>query len=210
MKKLTSLLLALAMICAIFAGCNNTQTTTPTDTKPADTTEKPADTTPAAPEAQGPESALAAMEAIWNAHDEDSQFMAFGGNAEEPVMGAPGKFNLENAEALAATLYIPEDQIGSIDDAATLLHMMNANTFTGAVLHVTSDAKAFGDTMKDAILKTQWICGMPDHLMVANLGGGYVAVAFGEAEIMGNFEKNLTAVFAGAEILHSEDIVLDF
>ena len=48
-------------------------------------------------------------------------------------MDAPGKFDISKTEELGITLGLPEDLWDDIDDAASMVHMMNANTFTGAV-----------------------------------------------------------------------------
>ena len=41
-------------------------------------------------------------------------------------------------------LYIPAENVSMIDEAASLIHAMNANTFTGAAFHLTDAGNADG------------------------------------------------------------------
>jgi hypothetical protein len=90
-----------------------------------------------------------------------------------------------------------------VDEAASLLHMMNANTFTGAAFHLTdaANAQALTDALKSNILSTQWMCGFPDKLLIATVNGEYVVSAFGNAEIMDNFKAKLTEVYGEAAVI---------
>ena len=67
-----------------------------------------------------------------------------------------------------------------------MIHMMNANTFTGAAYHLTGDVSAdeFADALKEGILAKQWICGMPDTLVVINVDGQYVIAAYGADDLV--------------------------
>ena len=84
-----------------------------------------------------------------------------------------------------------------IDGAASLMHAMNANTFTGAAYHVADagNLDAFVAAMKGAIESNQWMCGFPEKLIIATLGEDYAVVAFGAADIIDNFKTKLTAAY---------------
>ncbi len=194
MKKIISLILAGVMMLSL-AACG---------------TEKPAETN--APETTAPavtvESSLAVLEDIWALYGDDEKFAVIGGNMEAPVDGAPGNYDMAYAENLSWNLLVPADQLANIDQAATMIHMMNANTFTCGVVHLVegTDAAAFAQVMRDAIQNNQWMCGFPETLTVAVIGGEYVLIAFGVNDAMNPFMNHFGEAFAGAEVLFNEAI----
>lgn len=149
---------------------------------------------------------------VWNAvmevYNEDDKFSVFGGDAENAVMDAPGKFDIGKTEELEYTLRLPQSQFANIDDAASMVHMMNANTFTGAVYHLKdgTDMNTFAEEVKDNILATQWMCGFPDTLLIIDVDGAYVITAFGEAQIMETFKNNALSALNGAQVIAEEPI----
>ena len=112
------------------------------------------------------------------------------------------------AENLTWNLLIPEAEIANVAEAATMIHMMNANTFTcGAVRLVEgADVEAFANTMRDAIQNNQWMCGFPENLTIAVIGGEYVVIAFGVNDAMTPFKAHLAQAYADAEVLFNEAI----
>ncbi|MDE7017016.1 MAG: hypothetical protein K2P65_05485 [Lachnospiraceae bacterium] len=144
---------------------------------------------------------------VWNAivasYGEGELFSVYGGDSENAVMDAPGKFDVSKTEELEYTLRLPQSQFDNIDDAASMVHMMNANTFTGAVYHLKdgTDLESFTDEVKTNVLATQWLCGFPDTLVIINVDGAYVITAFGEAGIMETFKANALSALSGAEVI---------
>ena len=140
---------------------------------------------------------------VWDTFGEDQKFAAMGGDFANPVDGKAGLFNIADTENLTYMLYIPADNVAMVDEAASLLHMMNANTFTGAAFHLTdaTNAQALTDALKSNILSTQWMCGFPDKLLIATVNGEYVVSVFGNAEIMDNFKAKLTEVYGEAAVI---------
>ena len=193
MKKIISLVLAAVMVLSM-AACNGANNETPDETQ--------------APAANVPGSALEILENIWNAYGEDEKFAVIGGNMESPVDGAPGNYDMAYAENLSWNLLVPAEQLASIDEAATMIHMMNANTFTSGVVHLTegTDAAAFAQVMRDAIQSNRWMCGFPETLTVAVIGGEYVVIAFGVNDAMNPFMTHFAEAFPGADILFNEAI----
>lgn len=188
MKKLISLLLVLVMVAAMVAGCNNASN---------DGTK--------APDAQGPASALEILEKVWGSYAEDEKFFAMGGDMNNMVDNAPGKFSIQDTDGLTYTLLVPADQIANIDDAASLVHGMMTNNFTCGAFHVTGDVAAFAEAMKTAVQGNQWMCGMPEKLVIAVIGE-YVVMAYGVNDAINPFETKLTAAYPGAELKVSEAI----
>lgn len=197
MKKIIALLLALTMLVA-FAGCNNTNAPETTEgTKPVETTTAP--TTEAAPVAA---SALEILETVWAQFGEDEKFFAMGGDFDAIVDGAPGK--VTNTDFMSSNLIVPAEQVAGITDAAALTHGMNANTFTGAA-YAVADAQAFATAMQTAIQGNQWMCGFPEKLLIAEVGG-YVVVVFGHGDAVTPFQTKLTAAYPTTNILVDEAI----
>lgn len=223
MKKFFALILAGLMIFAL-ASCGNTENnettkapektegtmgttaTTGGTEKPEDTT-APEDTTSGTPEE--PETpvgnALDILNTIWSSYADDEKFAIIGG--DERVMDAPGTLDPSNTQTMSGSYYIPEANAAMVDDAASMIHMMNANTFTGGVYHLKDAANvdAFASAVKDNILGAQWICGFPDKVLVISIDD-YVIVVFGAEEIIDNFGAKTAAAFNGAEVLYDEII----
>ena len=193
MKKFISLVLAAVMVLSM-AACNGANNETPDETQ--------------APAANVPGSALEILENIWNAYGEDEKFAVIGGNMEAPVDGAPGNYDMAYAENLTWNLLVPADQLANVDQAATMIHMMNANTFTSGVVHMAAgaDAAAFAAAMREAVQSNRWMCGFPETLVIAVIGGEYVLVAFGVNDAMNPFQTHLAEAYADAEILYNEPV----
>ena len=218
MKKIVSLALAGVMVLSL-AACGNgkpAETNAPETTAPIETTVVPETTV--APETTAPEAetqapaasagAVAILENIWNLYGEDEKFAVIGGNMESPVDGAPGNYDMAYAENLTWNLLVPEDQIANVAEAATMIHMMNANTFTSGVVRLAegTDAEAFAQVMRDAIQNNQWMCGFPETLTIAVIDGEYVLIAFGVNDAMTPFKARFHAAYADEEFLFDEAI----
>ena len=199
MKKIIAMLLALTMLVA-FAGCNNTTAPETTEgTTPVETTTAPT-TEPVATVA----SALEILETTWNLFGEDEKFFVMGGDFDNLVDGAPGAVNVAGVDFLTGNLIVPADQTANITDAASLIHAMNANTFTCAA-YAVADVQAFADAMKTAIQGNHWMCGFPEKLVIAEVGG-YVVVMFGHGDAVNPFLTNLNTAYPTTNILAEEAI----
>ena len=196
MKKLISLALVLAMALSILAGCG----TTPADNGGANND---------AAEVAAPASALEVLENIWALYGEDEMFPVIGGNMEAPVDGAPGNYDMAYVENLPFNLVVPHTELANVTEAATMIHMMNANTFTAGVVKMAdgTDMAAFADTMADALKNNQWMCGMPEHMIIADMGGNYMLIAFGVNDAMVPFSNHLTEAYANVTPIYSESMV---
>ena len=105
MKRILTMLLALAMVFSV-AACGKKSNDGAND-KPVDVLTK-----------------------VWDTYKDDEKFAAGGGDANNMVMDGPGKYDVSDVEGLDAQLGFPQASVALIDDAASLVHMMNANTFT--------------------------------------------------------------------------------
>ena len=193
MKKILAIVLALVMVMAM-AGCNNngSETTTTAATTAGIVTA---------------ESALALLEGAWGNYAEDEKFAVIGGDFGNPVDNAPGVYDLKEAEGLSATLLIPADQLANVTEAATMVHMMNANTFTGGAVRLAegTDTAAFALAVRDAIQNNQWMCGFPEKLVVATLGD-HIVIAYGLNDAMGPFQQHLVEAYPDITLTYDEVI----
>ena len=199
MKKMLAMLLAALMVMSMVA-CGNTEPAENKDTTPETTV---APTTEATEAPAVAESALEILETVWALFGED-QFYVIGGDFDAMVDGAPGKVAVTNVDFLTGNLIVPAEQTANITDAASLIHGMNANTFTCAA-YAVADVNAFATAMQSAIQGNQWICGFPEKLLIAEVGG-YVVVVFGHGDAVNPFQANLAEAYPTANILIDEAI----
>lgn len=151
--------------------------------------------------------ALEILNNVWATYEENEMFAAGGGDSANLNFEGAGKFDVTNTEELDFTLGFPTEHADKIDDAASLMHMMNANTFTGGVFHVTDAAnvQTVADSLKTNILSRQWMCGFPEKLIIVSVDN-YVVSAFGNGELIENFKTKLTTVYENASVLYEEVI----
>lgn len=162
----------------------------------------------AAKDGKQAESALDVLQSTWETYEEENKFAAGGGDSQNMVMDEPGKFDVANTEELNGTLGFPADSAGKIDDAASLMHMMNANTFTAGAYHVTNadDVQGVADALKESIMNRQWMCGFPETLIIVKVNDNYLVSAFGNGEIIETFKTKLTGVYADATVVYEESL----
>lgn len=154
------------------------------------------------------ESAIDVLNSVWATYDEENKFAAGGGDSHNMVMDEPGEFDATNTEELDATLGFPTAYADKIDEAASLMHMMNANTFTGGAYHVTNaeDVAAVCDALKENIMNRQWMCGFPETLIIVTVDDNYVVSAFGNGQIIEYFKNKLTGTFANVTVVYEESL----
>jgi len=146
---------------------------------------------------------------VWTDYAAEEMFPAMGGDLANSVMEAPGKYAVDAEEGLDYLLAVPESAVSMIDDAASLVHMMNQNTFTGGAFHVADAAnqQAFADAVKDNLAARQWICGQPDLYKIYAVGDDYVVSVFGASDLISTFDGKLTAEYGEAvTVLYEESI----
>lgn len=190
MKKFLSMLLALVLVTTIVAGCRNT---TPEQTDGGATAE----------------TALEVLQNIWNRLSDTEKFPVYGGDANNMVDGAPGEFSISDTDGLMYNLLVPENQVGNIHQAASLVHGMMSNNFTCGVFRLKDGADAFGfaDAMGNSFKNNQWLCGTPEQLLVAVIGGDYVLAAYGLGDALDRIQTKLTEAYPNAQIKYAEAIV---
>ena len=184
-------------------------------------TEKPAEEKPAEPPVETPEpetpaedkpaaavdDALTILNAIWNTYSDEEKFPAAGGDSEHAVDGAPGSFDVSNADSLSYQLTFPADDASLIDSAASLVHMMNLNTFTCGAFHVAdaNNVTRLADDLRTTIQAKRWMCGFPDKLVIVTVGQSVLSV-YGNEELVNTFRDKLLASYSAATAVYDEAI----
>ena len=173
MKKLVSLVLA-AVLALSLAACGKDNTNDGGPVKPT--------------------SALNVLETVWNTYGEDEKFPTVGGAFSDVDVkeNAPGAYDLTDRAEADRVLGLPETAL--VDQAASLVHMMNQNTFTAAAYHATDDPDALAQQLRDNIQQRQWMCGFPDKLIVAVVGD-YVVAAYGAEDLVDGFMNHLSGIY---------------
>lgn len=202
MKRVLSVMVAGAVMCSLFVGCSSQSDAT---TNPSQSQISSQPTTNAPEQTQGVSSAVEALESVWNLFAEEEKFWVIGGGHKNTVDNAPGAVELTDTDYLTASLLIPQAQLGSITEAASMVHAMNGNNFTCGVYKV-ADVSEFANAMQTALQNHQWICGMPELLKIVDLGGGYVLVAFGIGDAMNPFFQKLATAHPQAKTLLDESV----
>lgn len=193
MKKLSSILLVVAMVFACIA-CGNTKNN-------------------GAEVKDATEILTKAWEEYNKSASEDLKFPVGGGNIENfelIVMDNAGKCDtsLEGAkDALSTSFCISADAIDMTDDAANMMNMMMANNFSAAAYHIADKAnveKVVND-IKDKTMNNQWMCGFPEKLIIVTVNDDYVVSAFGNGQVIEAFKTAITTVYGKAAVVSVEE-----
>lgn len=171
--------------------------------QPEQKPETPAEDKPAA----AVDDALTILNAIWNTYSDEEKFPAAGGDSEHAVDGAPGSFDVSNADSLSYLLTFPADDASLIDSAASLVHMMNLNTFTCGAFHVAdaNNVARLADDLRTTIQAKRWMCGFPDKLVIVTVGQSVLSV-YGNEELVNTFRDKLLASYSAATAVYDEAI----
>lgn len=193
MKKSVALMLAAVLVFSVTA-CSVSKGA-------ADSTETTKDETDG-------KTAQEILKDVWAVYEEEEKFPIIGGDYENMVQDEPGTVNVSDGEALDTLLGFPTDHVKLIDDGASMMHMMNQNTFTAGIYHVTdaADVRTVADAIKENVLNRQWICGFPDELKIFSVGQNFVVTVFGADELTDNFEDHLEKTYESTTLLYDEDL----
>ena len=188
MKKILAFILAAVMVLSL-AAC-------------ADKGSEGGATSPSGAQKDQPKSALEILEKVWSKYSTDEKFPATGGSEKHMKEDKPGKFDVSDAEALDFELGFPKANASEIDDAASLMHMLNQNNFSCGVYHVkeSGNAEALAGKIKENILARQWLCGFPEKLVILTVGD-YVVSVFGAGELTDTFTAKLSAEYSSTKQL---------
>ena len=201
MKRIIAVLMVV-MLTLSFAACNSYENEEKENTDNTNTTV----------ETVAPLDVLNTVWATYSTADEATYFPAAGGDMlteETTNWEGPAAFGTtgEAAEAIESMLHFPAASVSKIDAAASLMHAMNANTFTCGAFHVTNAAyvDALVTEIKATIDGTQWMCGFPEKVLIVTVGDTIVA-AVGNTQIVDTFNTKLTTAYTSAVVAVNEAI----
>ena len=139
----------------------------------------------------------------------NDRFALMGGHFDSAVMDMPAKYDLTKTGDLELMYCVPQDVIPMLDDAATLVHLMRASTFTAGAYHVTdvSNVKSVVEGIKTQTLGNQWLGGFPDRHVIAVIDEQYVVAAFGDEKVIENFEQALKEVFGKQAVVEVKEAI---
>lgn len=194
MKKWIAILLALTLALAL-VGCGSKDA--------SDDTAGGEENTPVAADS------LELLTKVWDTYGDQEKFSAVGGdfNPDTQTMDAPGSFSLEDAQVLDNTLAFPAANVDQLENAASLIHMLNANTFTCGAYQVKegADLQALTTAIQENIAGRQWICGAPQQYYIATVDN-FIIAAFGHDELMDVFKDKVAAVYPDIQVAFDQAI----
>lgn len=119
----------------------------------------------------------------------------------------PGPFSLDNPDELDRLTGFPASEVGKIDSAASMIHMMNTNTFSTGAYHVVegTDTAALCKSIRDNIASIRWMCGFPDKFIVAEVGD-YIVCAYGLEDLIDSYVKHMSEAYPFTTIVFEENI----
>lgn len=157
------------------------------------------------------------LEKVWDTYEaEDTdgnmyndRFSILGGHFKSARVNKPAKYDLTKASDLEIMYCVPQDVIPMLDDAATMVHLMRASTFTAGAYHVTdaSNVKSVVEGIKTKTLGNQWLGGFPDRHIIAVIDEQYVVAAFGDEKVIENFEQALKEVFGKQAVVEVKEAI---
>ncbi len=128
-------------------------------------------------------------------------FPYMGGDFEHAKEEEPGSFDIEKKEELT-NLGLPESEQNNLEEAASMMHMMNANIFTCAVYKIKQDVDVddFIENVKKELLDRQWLCGAPEKMFIMKVSDEYVLAVYGEETLLEGFKKKAIESLEGAKV----------
>lgn len=176
----------------------------PVESKPEES--KPEESKPEQPSISDP---VALLNNIYNLFGEEEKFPSgyIDTNTNEVIDGA-GPFDISDPGYFDNVSGYPAAEIGKIDSAATLTHMMNANTFTGTAVHVKADTdmEALAKAIESNILNRHWMCGFPERVIVTSVED-YLVFAFGHEEPITSFKTHLAEAYPSVKTICDSPII---
>ena len=145
---------------------------------------------------------------IWSAYAPEERFSVYGGQPEQAVQGKPAQVDIRDGDALAARFCIPHQLLFSIEEGASLVHLMNRRVFSAAVFRLAQnqDPEAFAAAVRGSLRNTRWENGRPERYLVMIPQGQYVLLAFGKRKTLDTFLLRATEAFPQGQLLYDESV----
>lgn len=145
-------------------------------------------------------SAVEILNDVWDNFPENDKFDTIGGGTDNAVENKPGSVDITDTDTLTYSLLVPESLQSEISEAASLVHMLNANTYTSVALKLKdADKDEFVETLKTDILNARFMCGFPERLVIISVGD-YVAYAYGADDLVTTFKDIASEKIEGVKV----------
>ena len=176
-----------------------------------DDAQQPAENAPAAEggveNAESAKAALDLLNSVWATYTDEEKFPAAGGDYDNNVDDAAGTVNIANAENVAYLFTFPAEDVVKLDGAASIMHMMNGNTFTCGAFHAANadDVASITEDIHTAISGKHWMCGFPDKMLIA-VSGNLIVSVYGSEDLVNTFRDKLFAIDSSFTAVYDEAI----
>ena len=147
---------------------------------------------------------------VVDTYAEEQKFFSMGGDMENPVDSKAGLMNLSDTETVNYMLHTNDELLEEVEEVASYVHAMNANTFTSGAFKLKSagNAQDFATSLKESVLATQWMCGFPEKIVIFTVNGGdYVVYAIGNGDAVEYFKTQLTTVMGESATVVTDEAV---
>ena len=140
---------------------------------------------------------LAILSTVWKSYSEDEKVPS-----TEPV-----SMDVSDTDSLSYQLTFPAEDASLINSAASLMHMMNMNTFTCGAFHAADakDVSTLASDLRSAIQGKHWMCGFPEKLVIVTMDQ-YVISMYGNEDLINTFRDKLLASYSNASAVYDEGI----
>ena len=134
---------------------------------------------------------------MWKSYSEDEKVPS-----TEPV-----SMDVSDTDSLSYQLTFPAEDASLINSAASLMHMMNMNTFTCGAFHAADakDVSTLASDLRSAIQGKHWMCGFPEKLVIVTMDQ-YVISMYGNEDLINTFRDKLLASYSNASAVYDEGI----
>ena len=150
--------------------------------------------------------ALTIPNAIWNTYSDEEKSSCRRWDSEHAVDGAPGSFDVSNADSLSYQLTFPADDASLIDSAASLVHDESEHLYLRRVPCRRREQRrqARGRPAHDHSGQALDV-RLPDKLVIVTVGQSVFSV-YGSEELVNTFRDKLLASYPTAAAVYDEAI----
>lgn len=196
MRKFAAVLLAMLLL----SGCA-AQQEAPT-TQPPETVELPILGAP------GKNGASVVLGDIWAQYEPRERFAIYGGMMAHPVADAPGELDMDRPMEWTAQCRFPAGCLSLAEQGAAITHLLNEELFTAVAVEVTDDQalSALAKDWRQEVQQGKRQTALPQRLLLAQVGKGYLVMATGSKEYIKTFRQKLLLAYPDAQTLCDEPL----
>lgn len=144
---------------------------------------------------------------VWEEYTE--RFDIMGGHFETAVIGMPAKYDLTQTVDLVQMYCVPENEVQTLDDAATMINLYNAGAFTAGAFHVSDveQTQSFIEGIESQVSINQWHGEKPEKLLIIEIEEQYVVSVYGREVLVNEFKQKLLNIYSKMATVAVEQII---